>query len=198
MLECQTCMDKMLSLSRDFDELLEEGVLTTHQSIWDKPRRFMSQVGVGVIEKIQIIRGIPRSFRPAYRWAGVVLFLCISMIAVKAINTSDKTPMVTRDNQLDVGQNEVLLIHPANTSELDIHKSEFQWQEPLNTVASKFLLLDDRGNIIWETSTEEKRLELPDNIVLNDDQLCFWRVEALLKDGTSRLSPMASFRNVRK
>jgi hypothetical protein len=198
LLECQSCMDRMLSLRQDFDELLQEGVLTTLETRWDKARRFINDIGTNLTEKLQLLWTIPKSLKPAYALAGLVLLLCISVVAIISINNSSKTEIIMRDNQFDIAQKEVQLIHPANDSQLNIHKSEFQWSAPEKAVNYNFFLLDDRGNILWETSTEDKRLELPDNITLNNDQLYFWRVEALFDDGTSRLSPMISFTNLRE
>jgi len=198
LLECQSCMDRMLSMHQDFDKLLREGVLTSPETWWDKARRFISGIGVRLTEKLQLLWTPPKSFKPAYAWVGLILILCISIIAIIAINSSSKTEIITRDNQLDIAQRGVQLVHPQNNSELDIDKSEFQWSASGEAVAYNFFLLDDRGNILWETSTKNKRLELPDNISLDNNQLYFWRVEALFEDGTFRLSPMISFTNVRE
>ncbi len=195
-LECQSCMDRTLSLQRVFNELRQGDVLISHERLWDKTRRFISDTGVTLIEKLQPLWTAPKILRPAYAWVGLILLLCISMIAIINIDTSNETQIITRDNQFDVAHREVQLIHPANKSELNIHKTEFQWSAPKKTVAYKFFLLDARGNILWETRTKNKRLILPDSIRLDNNHLYFWRVEALFDDGTSMPSPMISFTNV--
>ena len=195
-LECQFCMDRTLSLQQDFNELRQGGVLIKYESLWDRTRSFISDTGSNLTEKLKPLWATPKSLKPAYAWVGLILILCISMIAIIAINTSDETQIITRDNQFDQSLREVQLIHPENNSKIDIHKTEFRWSTPDKTVAYAFFLLDARGDILWETSIKNKRIILSDDIRLDNNQLYFWRVEALFEDGTSRLSPMISFTNV--
>jgi hypothetical protein len=197
-LKCQSCMDRLLSLQRVFGELRQEGLLISNETLWDRMRNFIAGIVDAITKKIKPQIPTPKFLSPAYAWVGLILLLCISTITILTIKTSDETQIITRDNQFDVAQREVQLVHPQNNSELDVHKSEFQWSASGDAVAYNFFLLDDRGNILWETKTENSEISLPDNIRLNSDQLYFWRVEALYSDGTSRHSPMTSFTNAVK
>jgi hypothetical protein len=195
LLECQFCMDRMLSLQQDFNKLRHEGVLTMNESVLDKIRGFISNIVVNITAKLKPLWTTPKVLRPVYGWMGLLLVLCISMIAMITINNSKEKPIITRDNQFEKNQRQVLLIHPENNSQLNIHNTEFKWKAPEEIISYNFFLLDARGNILWETKTKNKQIILPENIILNNNYLYFWRVEALYEDGTSILSPMMSFTN---
>ena len=77
--------------------------------------------------------------------------------------------------------------------------SEFRWK-PVGEVSSFVVkLYSDSGDLLWEGSSQETKVVLPDSIRRNltPGQAYLWRVEALTDEGDRLKSQMIRFR-VRK
>ncbi len=196
LMECQKCMDRLISLERVFNELRQEGLLVSDYKMIDKVAEFISSVRFNSEKKLKASWAIPKPFRPVYGVVVSFLILFISVTAFMIIDTFDETKIITRDNQFEDIQTEIRIISPIDNSKLDVQKHEFQWKGAERIIKYKFILLDNRGNIIWEISIKNNKIMLPEKIRLNNNHLYFWQIESFYEDGASLLSPMVSFTNI--
>ncbi len=196
LMECQKCMDRLISLERVFNELRQENLLISDYKVIDKIAEFISTVRFKLEKKLKDSWAIPKPFRPVYGVVVSFLVLFISVTAFLIIDTFDETKIITRDNQFEDIQTEIRIISPIDNSKLNIKKHEFQWKGSDKIILYNFFLLDNRGNIIWETSINNNKIMLPEKIRLNNNHLYFWQIESIFEDGTTMLSPMVSFTNI--
>jgi hypothetical protein len=77
------------------------------------------------------------------------------------------------------------LIAPENEAEINIAQAEFRWAKVEGISRYNFTLLDQRGNIVLQTSTSEERLSLSSSSVsLESGKPYFWHVTTQMNDGT--------------
>ena len=134
-----------------------------------------------------------RSLQPAYRWAGVAVFLIAVCFVLFQTVTLQRTSIITREPIEEHLTPQVIIVDPANRSSIDITYPEFRWTGHEEISTYTFLLLDSSGNIVWETTTTDTNLTLPQDIQLKSSQTYFWQVEGLFENGESVISEMVNF-----
>ncbi len=189
--QCDYCLNRLISLEDMLSELKIEGLIPTSETFWGKIGSIIEGVTNKIKEYFEIIWGKIGSPSPVYKWASMVAIIIVICLVVPQQLKENNHPLNTRETNID---NNIRLFSPENKS--IIKKSsqlEFKWS-PIKKIASyNFLLLDEYGNIIWEESTDQTTLKLPDNIMLHPSITYFWQVEVLLDFGTSIQSEMANF-----
>ena len=77
------------------------------------------------------------------------------------------------------------LIAPENEAEVNITQTEFRWTKVEGISRYIFTLLDQRGNIVFQTSTTEERLSVSSlSVRLEPSKTYFWRVTTQMPDST--------------
>jgi hypothetical protein len=82
------------------------------------------------------------------------------------------------------------LLAPANGAEINAAPLEFRWAKAEGVSRYNFTLLDERGNIVAQTATEEERFALSAPAA---GAVYFWQVSALRPDGTESESEIRKF-----
>ena len=86
------------------------------------------------------------------------------------------------------------LIAPENETEISITQAEFRWSKVEGVSRYNFTVLDQRGNIVLQTSTMEERLSLSSSSVrLESGKPYFWHVTSQMPDGTEADSETRKF-----
>ncbi|HZM44346.1 MAG TPA: hypothetical protein VFC14_05900 [Burkholderiales bacterium] len=82
----------------------------------------------------------------------------------------------------NTGDAAVQLVSPVGTWLLE-RRPSFRWKTVAGVVSYRFELTDNTGRVLYETSTGEASVALPESVVLQSGQTYAWQVDARLPDG---------------
>jgi len=192
--KCDACVEKLISTEQFLLDLKQEGLLVHSPEKETKFVDFITHVSNLLLERISYFFAIFRPIRPAYGWAGMIILLLISGIALMGIlPSSDISPIITREIPSVESVSSIQLLDPIGNIKEAKPYLEFKWLGPAQAVEYNFVLLDSDGKILWEKRTENSEILIPANIKLQNDSVYFWQVEAFFRDGSSVTSRMEHF-----
>lgn len=134
-----------------------------------------------------------------FRWQAVATFAVLLLISSPAFfiwrNASREIQWMTdplrQDTMLLTAPQ---LIAPKHGVQTDITQTEFRWSKVEGINSYNFVILDQRGSIVFQTFTKEERLS-GNNFSKNlkQDETYFWYVATQLPDGTGADSEIRMF-----
>jgi hypothetical protein len=190
---CDVCLDRFIAVESLLRELKSEGLLTNKDGLWPRLGKLISLVNTSIEQILRSLWQIIMKPSPVYRWAGVMLVLLfISLLVLKPDNL-EEAPIQTRETDNDVLKPEIQLLFPANRTIIKVDKPEFRWARKSVSSSYYFLLLNSNGDIVFEKTTPDNRVILPNDIHLQPTMTYFWQVEAYFEQGFSVVSDMISF-----
>ena len=192
--DCPACLDKLAGAEKLLYELKSEGHLAGKKRETEKIAatlpNFLNTAGRKLKSAVDFLR-IPK---PAYAWVAVILLLSLFSIPYLYRGKIGETHSPTRESQTLPAERQIQLTFPPDNMIAPKTPVEFRWNASPGFAYYVFLLLDAKGDIVWEKKTGQTRLTLPAQIHLQPEMQYFWQVEGFLKNGGSVISDMAGFR----
>ncbi|MCB0376376.1 MAG: hypothetical protein KDD04_10695 [Sinomicrobium sp.] len=191
--DCPACLDKLAGAEKLLYELKSEGHLAGEKREPEKVAttfpNFLNTAGRKLKSAVDFLR-IPK---PAYRWVALILLVSLVSTPFFYREQIDETQLPTRETQTLPAERQIQLTLPPDNMIAPKTPVEFRWNASPGFSYYVFLLLDAKGDIVWEKKTGQTRLTLPAQIHLQPEMQYFWQVEGFFKEGGSVISDMAGF-----
>lgn len=78
----------------------------------------------------------------------------------------------------------VQVLSPADRATVGSGETRFVWRPAAAEASYTFQITNEIGDVLWEGQTPDTTLDLARHLLLRRGQRYFWRVDALLPDGT--------------
>ena len=177
---CNTCLDELVQLQNFLSEIAKTG-----QEIIPEPKTAAMIYRLPRIAKEFLSYG--------YRWRVAAVAAVILIISTIIFTTANMPKIVTRDQDNSVSVRGIDSLYPEENAVIHDMDIFFRWRGPQDVTHYSFILLDDEGEIVLESSTNHRIMKIPDTIILTAQTNYFWQVAAHLRDGQVVTSTMSQF-----
>lgn len=191
--DCPACTDQLIALEAFLHDLKTERLLPTGKGVATKISEILKKTTNAITDRINTAGSIFRIPRPVVHFVGIVLILIVIGVMLDHQQFVSNFPFNTREPASNLTETPLRLLDPTNRSIVNSDELQFSWTSVTHASSYTILLLNARGDILWEQKTTEVKLTLPKEILLQPSGTYFWQVECLLEQGGSIVSDMTSF-----
>ncbi len=200
---CDLCLSQLTFLQEAESESVEANLPPVESELLAKAKALVPPGRKGKIRWIDLFQ-IARSridfffsYFPRLKVAGaviVVIFLVGSLFSFYHYRQDPKAKNISITRNAVESQQRLLQgLRPLPEASVKNYPIVFSWNRPGNARFFKFLLYNDIGDVIFESTLTENSIEISSRISLEDDKKYFWKVEAFLGENDKLVSALNFF-----
>jgi len=142
-----------------------------------------------LVEVSRLVATIPeRRTLANRRWiliSALAAAAVVAIVMVPSLTRSPAAPQVATERRvIENDGSRIRVISPAEASPVSSRDLKFVW-DGVPGSAYQFTLTDADGRVLWQRSTEDTTLVLPDSVKLAAERSYYWNVDALAANGSS-------------
>ena len=204
LLHCDNCLHQIVQLNNMVEDIKSSDLETVPDNVLLQVKQIVLEKTTGINRWKSLLSEFHCQVNDFFeqtrslRWLGygvaALLFIFIISFPVNKIfiNSSRLENEITRTENKII-QSELKLLIPEPGTIIQNKSITFVCQKLANVEEYHFTLLNNVGDLIWETNVKKNMVKLPQGVKLTNNENFFWKVEALINDDFSISSPVCMF-----